>query len=301
MFEFSRPTAIILSTIVGIGCNAPQDVHRAVETREQACATCHGSAFATAVNPKHVGAFPETCGTCHNTSSWSPAALRDHPWYALDGKHQTAACEGCHTGSPAQYAGTPTTCAGCHRRAFETSTNPPHPGLLPDTCESCHRTSGWSPATVVDHPWFPLDGKHATAACASCHSGNPHKFVGLATTCVGCHLVDFQGAGFPGHGAFPQTCQDCHSPSGWAPAASHPEARFPIQTGSHANPSIACSDCHDATRGLPARGQNTDCIHCHLGEHTRPAVDAVHTALGAAYPGASAASPNFCLGCHPTG
>lgn len=221
--------ASLLPVLLSMGaCNTPVDVHRTLEARDEACVSCHSSAFALAASPQHAGAFPETCGTCHNTIAWSPATLLDHPWFALDGKHALAPCGSCHTGSPARYAGTPSTCAECH-------------------------------------------------------------------------LADFQNAALPGHSAFPPTCQDCHSPAGWAPARAHPEDRFPIHTGAHANPAIACSDCHDATRGSPVMGQNTDCIHCHLGAHTRPTIDAVHTAFGAAYPGPNASAPSFCLGCHPTG
>jgi len=296
-----RIRILILSTVLAAACNTPVDVHRTVEARDQPCKNCHSAAYALVVSPKHADVFPDTCNTCHNTNAWSPAGLTDHHWYVLDGKHLSTSCGSCHTGSPATYSGTPTTCAGCHRPAYEASMNPPHPGLLPDTCDSCHSKNGWTPATVVEHPWFLLEGKHATTPCASCHSGTPHQYVGLATTCVGCHLADFQRSTFPGHSSFPQTCQDCHSSQGWSPAQAHPERAFPIQTGPHAKPTIACSDCHDATRGSSTKGQNTDCIHCHLGAHTRPGIDAAHNGLGAAYPGPNAASPNFCLGCHPTG
>jgi hypothetical protein len=175
--------------------------------------------------------------------------------------------------------------------------------VLPETCGSCHNTRQWTPATVTDHPWYPLDGRHATTSCAGCHTGSPSRYRGTPTECVDCHLADYKKSTYPVHDTLPQTCPDCHNTAGWVPAfgGRHPEVNFPIETGSHASPAIGCTDCHDATRGSPVAGQNTDCVHCHLGAHRRPAIDSVHTALGAAYPGPNVSSPNFCLPCHKTG
>jgi hypothetical protein len=88
-------------------------------------------------------------------------------------------------------------------------------GVLPETCGSCHFKDAWLPATVTQHPWFLLDGKHVTTPCVSCHTGNPKRYVGTPQECVACHLSDYQNSKFPGHNAFPQTCKVCHTTVAW--------------------------------------------------------------------------------------
>jgi hypothetical protein len=270
----------------------------------QDCVGCHQANYDSATNPPHTG-FPTTCNTCHNDTGWSPAtasgsSVTSHPWFPLANKHANVACATCHT-KGYKLGDTPQDCVGCHQANYDSATNPPHTGL-PTTCNGCHNDLGWSPSTFV-HPWT-LDGTHATTPCVSCHTGSPPRYAGTPTACVGCHLANFQASTFPGHSAFPQTCADCHSTTAWTPASGgvHPEANFPIATGSHANAGIICTDCHISALGSPVQGQNTDCIHCHLGAHEQPAIDTTHVQLKVAnYPGPNASSPNFCLSCHPKG
>ncbi len=198
-------------------------------------------------------------------------------------------------------------CVNCHRNAYALASNPVHVNVLPNTCGSCHTTQSWTPGTVPGrlHPKFTLDGFHLATPCAQCH-GTPARYTGLSTSCAGCHAKDFQLASskISGHSAFPMTCDSCHSTSAWNPTiggmGSHPEARFPITTGSHANAAIGCADCHIASRGSPTKGANCDCIHCHLGAHNEPAIDAAHTGISGYMP-TSASAPNACLGCHGAG
>jgi hypothetical protein len=122
--------------------------------------------------------------------------------------------------------------------------------------------------------------------------------------CYDCHATAYQIVQTPKHdGIYPTTCGDCHATTWWVPAAGgHPEAKFPITTGSHANAGILCSDCHIASLGSDTGGQNTDCVHCHLGAHNTPTIDSAHTGV-ANYPGSAPTSPPSCLtaGCHPSG
>ena len=268
------------------------------------CVGCHQKNYDATMSPPHAGLFPTTCSTCHTDLGWVPATVTgtvDHPWFPLVDKHANVACAACHTKGYRQ-GDTPKACAGCHQKDYDAAMNPPHAGL-PTTCDGCHNAKGWQPSTFV-HPWT-LDGKHAVTPCVSCHTGTPPRYPGTPTACVGCHLADFQTAAgkVTGHGMFAQTCLDCHSTTAWTGASggAHPEANFPIMTGSHSK-GIACADCHIASRGSPVAGQNTDCIHCHLGAHNQPAIDTVHTNLNVAgYPGPNASSPNFCLPCHKKG
>lgn len=198
-----------------MACARTEDIHDTEEARAEPCADCHRAAFLAAVNPQHLGQFQPTCESCHNTSGWTPAALPDHHWFTLDGAHASTPCASCHGGEPSRYAGTPTDCAGCHQSSYDAAKNPVHVGVLPETCGGCHTKDAWIPATVIEHPWFQLDGKHLTTPCASCHTGNPKRFAGTPTDCVGCHLGDYQRSTFPGHDKFPTTCHDCHNTGGW--------------------------------------------------------------------------------------
>ncbi len=194
-------------------------------------------------------------------------------------------------------------CINCHNSAYMTTTNPKHAGVMPTNCNTCHNTGSWLPATVTDHHWFPLDGKHTTVACGNCHV-NGYNPGATPTDCYSCHMADFQNASnnIAGHANFATTCQDCHTTAGWDQAGGHPESKFPITTGKHANSGISCTDCHSQP-GPWTAGQNTDCIHCHLGAHTTPGIDSTHQGISG-YPAggsASAPTPNFCLMCHPSG
>jgi hypothetical protein len=225
-----------------------------------------------------------------------------------------ASLNGCLTApnvhQSAEAQGQP--CVSCHHSAYVTTQNPKHVGVLPDTCGTCHATSEWTPAAFTQHAmFFPLDGKHAATPCASCHTTD-YNAGDTPTACVGCHMTDYTNSTYTGHNCFPTTCDTCHTPAGWIPATGvHPEALFPITTGSHANPAIACADCHSPPTGrvcTPVLGANTDCVHCHLGAHTQPSIDtaAPHVALGTTYTAAAkgdggTASTNFCLGCHAKG
>jgi hypothetical protein len=348
-------------------CKGKQDIHDSDEVKGRDCIGCHRAAFMAASNPRHVGSMPETCNTCHTTKAWSPATGATHDWFPLRnkhaqqacatchtngyqpgatskdcaschqkdydaaknpphagyskdcttchndagwkpsifehawplvGKHASAACASCHVGNPAVYQGTPRECVGCHKKDYDGAVNPSHAGFS-TACQTCHQETAWKPS-VFNHPW-PLDGAHATAPCAGCHTGSPPKYAGTSKNCVSCHLADYNASPYPGHNAFPQTCQDCHSKTAWKPAISgaHPEALFPLTTGKHANPGISCTDCHDPNLGSSAQGQNTNCINCHLGAHRRPSIDSAHNGV-ANYP-AGAAPVNFCRTCHPAG
>jgi hypothetical protein len=146
----------------------------------------------------------------------------------------------------------------------------------------------------------------ASAATPACSGTSDVHAVAQAKNqaCFDCHSTAYNVVQTPVHaGVYPKTCGDCHSTTAWVPTTrSHPEAKFPITTGSHANKDIACSDCHIASRGSDTGGQNTDCVHCHLGAHNAPAIDAVHAAVQG-YLGSTPTSPPTCLnaGCHPSG
>lgn len=135
---------------------------------------------------------------------------------------------------------------------------------------------------------------------AACHK-HPDDAVQVSQgACVSCHSPDYQAATDPPHvDRMPDTCGDCHSQDAWRPAleGGHPEAFFPVAEGDHAG--IQCNDCHDLERGPSADGENTDCIGCHTGDHSRAETDDEHG--GVPDYRFEPEVPSFCLRCHPDG
>ncbi len=251
------------------------------------CFSCHAKDFNQTTNPNHVQAgFPHDCGTCHTTSSWNGARF-DHAAFTkfpLTGVHATLACAQCHVN--ARFAGTPADCASCHMKDFNNTTAPNHQTAgFPTDCSICHSTSGWAPASFDHAKVFPLTGVHATLACAACHVNN--NFTSLGTTCVSCHLNDYNNTNNPNHKAagFPTDCAVCHSTSAWTPASfDHSKTSFPL-TGSHVN--VPCASCHVNGRFA---GTPTDCYSCHKPEY-----------VGTTNPNHQAAQfPTTCNTCHNT-
>lgn len=137
------------------------------------CATCHQASHA---------AFGE-CGLCHTKKNWTPVSAAAavsgakaakggfaHP-FALNGRHATLKCAGCHkTGTTNAAAALPTKCVGCHGDR--------HKGLT--DCTRCHKTSGWTPANFT-HPG--VSGMNWRGmACSNCH---PNGYA--SHTCIKCH------------------------------------------------------------------------------------------------------------------
>ena len=249
------------------------------------CNGCHLPDYQATQDPPHAAAgFPKTCETCHDAFAWAPSTFDHDTYWPLAGKHQAVACESCHAGGT--YAGTERTCEGCHLADYQTTTDPNHAALqFPTACGGCHTASGWSPAGFTAHDQFwPLQGRHATATCESCHAGG--VFAGTPRTCEGCHLADYQTTTAPDHAAagYPKTCETCHSAAAWAPAAFD-HGRFWPLTGKHA--AAACDGCH---AGGVFAGTPKVCESCHLADYqasTRPA----HAAAG---------YPKACETCHST-
>jgi hypothetical protein len=189
-------------------------------------------------------------------------------------------------------------CVGCHQTDYDNSPFEGHPAF-PTSCEGCHTSDKWVPA-LFDHDW-PLEGAHAQAMCSSCHLGDPPVYAGTLDACVDCHQAEYDSSPFPDHEVFPTTCQDCHTTAGWKPATggNHPENEFPITNGAHSDYRNDCASCHNPALGSRAGGEDTDCVGCHDGDHTRAKMDPKHSEEQD-YP-SGAAPPNFCLDCHADG
>jgi hypothetical protein len=174
---------------------------------DQSCMSCHrdphGGQFASRRIPGArglavaEGAAVTTCGACHDTEAWRPAAFdHDSTRYPLRGAHRPLACAKCHqpaaAGLPVRFSGLPTTCeaAGCHPD--------PHGGQFADrprggACTTCHTEEAWK-QVLFDHQRdadYALDGAHRNVRCVACHKpqGEPPvtRYRPLPHRCEDCH------------------------------------------------------------------------------------------------------------------
>jgi hypothetical protein len=191
------------------------------------------------------------------------------------------ACGKVESGDPNHVEVRSSECITCHRKEYEATTSPPHVGTFPETCGSCHTQTEWVPAKF-QHPW-PLVGAHLKAGCAACHKGNPPVYKGTPNQCVDCHKADYDSSPYPGHQAFPLTCNDCHSTLAWKPASpvAHP---FPLD-GAHAV--TPCASCHVGNPPVYQGTPNT-CVGCHQADYD-----------SSPYPGHQS-FPTTCADCHST-
>ncbi|MBZ5628100.1 MAG: hypothetical protein LAO06_04455 [Acidobacteriia bacterium] len=253
------------------------------------CVSCHMTTFTGTKSPSHVALnFPTNCQQCHRSmDSWAGATF-DHlafTGFALTGAHATLDCAACHVGG--RYQGTASNCVGCHLKDYSGAKDPNHVQIgFPQTCSQCHSTATWLGATF-NHATtgFALTGAHAALSCSSCHTGG--TLTAANTTCVSCHLTDFQKTTNPNHASvgFPTDCSVCHSTTNWLGATfNHATTGFAL-TGTHAT--LACSACHGST---PLAATNAACASCHLKDYqgtTNPS----HVAV---------AFPQTCEQCHNT-
>lgn len=172
------------------------------------CQVCHKDPHDQAITSMPDSLRDAGCELCHGNDSWM-TSLFDHArtTFALDGKHQTVTCRGCHhgpdtTSAPTNliFTGGPKTCFACHkdihRGQFADTTADP-----PVRCEHCHTTANWN-ATKFDHDrdsQYKLKGGHRKVPCVGCHpstevEGQPLvRFKPLETTCKACHGGKYTG------------------------------------------------------------------------------------------------------------
>ncbi len=225
------------------------------------CDGCHLADISKPVNPNHkLANFPKVCDQCHNVNAWKPASFNHAATnFPLTGQHVAVTCNQCHT---VQYAGTAKDCYSCHVNDNGISTNPKHNmGNFPKLCEQCHTTNGWKP-TLFNHSMtsYPLTGKHQTVLCNNCHTS---VYAGTSVVCKNCHQADISKPVNPLHtlGNFPQSCEQCHSPSGWIPSSfNHASTNFQL-VGRHIT--VPCNNCHVTQYSGTAK----DCYQCHLTDY----------------------------------
>ncbi|MDX1419045.1 MAG: cytochrome c3 family protein [Rubricoccaceae bacterium] len=175
--------------------------------------------------------------------------------------------------------------------------SPPRPaanphGELTIACEACHTAEGWDRLREplrFDHAadaGFPLLGRHAQAACRSCHVDL--RFDGPDVTpdaCASCHLDVHQGQ-------LGADCQQCHTTQDFHLVRGleiHAGTAFPL-TGSHLQ--VACEACHADDLDGAFRPLDPSCFACHQADYEGTADGLVnHVAVG---------FPTACDACHNT-
>jgi hypothetical protein len=237
------------------------------------CVGCHQNDYNRTQNPNHAAAgFPTTCDACHRPTdpgfrgngAGGGGGFNHNSVFQLVGTHATLACQSCHRNNV--YRGTPRDCVGCHQPDYNRTQNPNHAAAgFPTACETCHRPTDpqWrnSGSGGFNHnSVFPLQGLHATQACASCHKSGVYR--GTPRDCVGCHQTNYNNTKNPNHAAtgIPTTCESCHraTDSTWTGGSFNHNSFFPL-VGVHATQ--ACVACH---RSETYRGTPRDCVGCHL-------------------------------------
>jgi hypothetical protein len=231
------------------------------------CVGCHRESYNRTTSPNHMAAgFPTTCESCHRATdaSFRGVDFNHAAVFPLVGQHAQAACATCHRNN--LFRGTPRECVGCHQENFNRTTAPNHVAAgFPTTCENCHRPSdtsfrgaGFNHAQV-----FTLVGRHAQAACTTCHRNS--VFRGTPRDCIGCHQEDYNRTTAPNHASagFSTACESCHRPSdaSFRGASFNHAAAFPL-VGQHA--AAACTTCH---RNGVFKGTPRDCVGCHRPQY----------------------------------
>jgi len=104
---------------------------------------------------------------------------------------------------------------------------------------------------------FPLEGRHRTVECESCHINTVYK--GTPNRCFDCHWTRRQDDRY--RLQLGAQCEQCHRPAAWtAVRFQHAEVSSGFQlVGRHAQTS--CINCH---RGNVYRGTARTCEGCHL-------------------------------------
>jgi len=246
------------------------------------CISCHEDA--------HQLTLGRDCGRCHTPLTWKVeniTQIHNQSRFPLHGRHAQTDCLQCHkSASLLRFDPMGTECNDCHATDYFATTNPSHvASKFPKDCNMCHNENNWQSATFNhNNTGFPLKGAHVGLDCIQCHSKG---YAGTPTTCVSCHLTNFNATTNPNHitAKFSTDCQTCHNVTAWSPSTfNHNTATtFPL-TGAHTG--VACISCH--TNGYGAIP--TTCVSCHLANYT-----------ATTNPSHSAAKfPTTCETCHTT-
>jgi hypothetical protein len=264
---------------------------------EVTCAKCHGTpakyqplGFDTCSSchqDPHRGELGPSCEGCHTEQGWKALSMprAAHPGVSLAAGHQRLECAACHDRGNAQAPSRGARCASCHA--------PVHEAPFGDDCQSCHGQIRWLGLPdavgrgVHDKTQYPLEGRHATLACPTCHSPAlppARRFRKLAFgACSDCHTDAHRGEFRDRERG---ACEPCHGVAGFSPTRfgveAHATTHFALG-GAHESapcgschtgpsprldwqqPKRACAECHDNPHGarFEAEMQAEGCASCH--------------------------------------
>jgi hypothetical protein len=273
------------------------------------CADCHADAhvgqLAARAGPgkaQAAAAGSGDCDRCHGVDGWLPARfeLEDHdrlPW-KLEGAHRSVACARCHPADPLM----PQRFPSAVRQSLERRKRPVRVSLArldvarPSDCRTCHKdphagqldarvkAEGCTACHVVDSfrtlrfdhardSAFPLTGRHAQAACGSCHRPDAAGVVRwrpLPSACASCHADPHAGQLARGGST---DCARCHGTASWKEGVTFVHAPpFTPFTLDGKHRTVACAKCHPSGaaggvrvvryKPLPSR-----CQGCHADFH----------------------------------
>lgn len=226
----------------------PDDASRPRPAAHAACATCHATAAAPAM---------DACASCHIAVAGRDVTPRSERGpYAVRFAHRThqgTPCASCHA-NVATTAGervpTPpmTACETCHdgKTAFN---------ALAPTCRRCHERDDRTLPSDAPVVLFSHERHHdrgLRVPCATCHAGADGGASRDHLPCASadCHASDFRAAR-------PVTCGACHVGSEpWRPLgadrARRVRSEFGVEFshGSHASDG-KCATCHTGIAGGP--------------------------------------------------
>ncbi len=242
------------------------------------CASCHKDV--------HLGQLGAKCDSCHTTATFALTSYRHKALTAFfRGKHAVINCHDCHKraegvfpagrGIAVRFTGIGTNCAACHQD--------PHQGQLGASCGSCHAVdAAWKNANRAFHKagLFPLEGRHLSVACASCHWNGVIK--GTPNTCYDCHWVRRQDDIYKTR--LGNQCETCHRPFSWAAVTFDHAARTGFALNA-AHRGLSCERCHSGQLFTQA---TSACSSCHMKDYQATA-NPSHQAAG---------FPLSCQTCH---
>jgi hypothetical protein len=229
------------------------------------CLTCH--------EDYHQQTLSSQCLKCHSDETFRPASGFDHSSarFKLNGKHRTVDCIKCHrveniNGKKFQeFRGLKfSNCTNCH--------NDPHQNKFGQNCRQCHTEESFSVRKNTmgfDHAktGFPLEGKHMTVDCNSCHKGKLSDPLRHGR-CSDCH-PDYHKGQLIKNGISPD-CSECHSVNGFTSFSftieRHNSGPFKLNDSHQAVP---CMDCHRKNEKWSFRNIGTVCRDCHPDIHER--------------------------------
>ncbi len=265
-----------------IACTACHNTNNVKDT-PKTCQGCH-------VEPMmHAGLFGQACENCHNSQGWTPAILNNQPFghaqttgfslvlHQVDYSQQAITCATCHP-KDLQTLDLQT-CIDCHsqqERVFLAD----HQDQFGIACLTCH--DGVDRLSNFQHAnFFPLDGVHATTACADCHPNQ--TFRGTSNECYQCHNEPEMHTG-----VFGLKCNYCHTTQAWSPATLLHHS-FPLNHGlADAGAQSQCDTCHGVNY------VDYTCYDCH--DHQQEAIIQSHQTVGITEQQLAA-----CVTCHPDG